>query len=606
MLCVLAGCAGSSSGQSGAGGMGGTVSGGRGGGGGRGGQGVAGGTAGDGGSAGGATAGTGGAAGSAGSGGSGGAPDAAETGAGGTGGVAGSGGSGGAGGNPAALPAFCKSYPPPAVAGQWRSAHVGYQDGKLVYVADAGKNRIPDFSYAGYRYGEEAPPQVPEVARLQATAGDNTARIQQALDMVGARMPDARGIRGALVLAPGRYEIAGTLKVDKSGVVLRGSGEGEDPASATILFATGEVPHQRTVVVLGSGAGSWPEAGGRTSITTPFVQVGSRSFDLESATGLAVGDNIVVHHPSTAAWIQAVEGGGTGKDPPWAPGSMDIRFNRRITAITGTTVTVDAPVFNHLDRALSQSYVAKLTANFATHVGLENLRVDVQTAGGEDENHAWSTVGFVGAQDAWARDVTTLHWGYAGVRLQWSVRVTLDNFKAFDPVAVRTGGRMYNIAPDHGSQLILVRNCQTSNGRHALVSNGNTVASGLVYHRCKMVRGDDVEAGHKRWVQGVLFDNVEETAGNATYILLGNRGDWGTQHGWAAAHSVIWNFNAQMIVQKPPTAQNYAVSERGSRRDPIFAGPDGSFEIKGPGLTPASLYEAQLCERLAARDRAAQ
>ena len=89
-----------------------------------------------------------------------------------------------------------------------------------------------------------------------------------------------------------------------------------------------------------------------------------------------------------------------------------------------------------------------------------------------------------------------------------------------------------------------MRNCQTSNGRHALVSNGNTVASGLVYYRCKMIRGDDVEAGHKRWVQGVLYDNVEETAGNATYILLGNRGDWGTQHGWAAAHSVIWNFNA--------------------------------------------------------------
>ncbi len=475
---------------------------------------------------------------------------------------------------------------------------MGYQDGKLVYQADAARNRIPDFSYAGYRYGEAPLPDVAEVARLTPAPGDNTARIQQALDMVGARPADARGIRGALVLAPGRYEIAGTVKVNHSGVVLRGSGEGEDPASATILFATGDVPHQRTVVVLGSGSGSWPEAGSRTNITTAFVQVGSRSFEVESAAGLAVGDNIVIHHPSTAAWIQAVEGGGTGKDPPWEPGSMDIRFNRRITAMAGNAVTVDAPVFNHLDRSLSQAYVAKLTANYASQVGLENLRVDVQTAGGEDENHAWSTVGFTGAQDSWARNVTTLHWGYAGVRLQWSVRVTLDSFKAFDPVAVRTGGRMYNIAPDHGSQLILVRNCQTSNGRHALVSNGNTVASGLVYHRCKMVRGDDVEAGHKRWVQGVLYDNVEETAGNATYILLGNRGDWGTQHGWAAAHSVIWNFNAQMIVQKPPTAQNYAVSERGSRRDPIFAGPDGSIEIKGPGLAPASLYEAQLCERL--------
>jgi hypothetical protein len=194
--------------------------------------------------------------------------------------------------------------------------------------------------------------------------------------------------------------------------------------------------------------------------------------------------------------------------------------------------------------------------------------------------------------------VTALHWGYSGVRLQWSVRITLDRVRANDPVAVRTGGRMYNIAPDHGAQLILVRDCEVANGRHGLVSNGNTVASGIVYHRCKLTRGDDVEAGHKRWVQAVLYDNVSELVSAGTYILLGNRGDWGTQHGWAAVHSVIWNFNRQMIVQKPPTGQNYAVSEAGTRRDPIFAGPDGSIEIKGPGLTPASLYEAQFCERL--------
>ena len=476
--------------------------------------------------------------------------------------------------------------------------HVRYENGKLTYPADAQKNRIPDYSYAGYRYGETAIPTVPEVARLEPAPGDNTGRIQQALDMIGARPADPSGIRGALVLAPGRFEIAGTINLRQGGVVLRGSGQGADPARDTILVATGDTPHQRTVVVLGTGSGwSVAAAGPRSDVTTPFVQVGAMSLELASAAGFAVGDNVVVHHPSTQAWVDAVEGGGTGMDPPWEPGSMDIRYNRIIRGISGNVITLDAPVYNHLDRALSQSFVAKLMPTHVSQVGLENLRVDIQTAGGEDENHAWSAVGIVGAQDSWARDVTALHWGYAGIRLQWSVRITVDRFSALDPVAVRTGGRMYNISPDHGAQLILVRDCRTSNGRHALVSNGNTVASGLVYYRCKMDRGDDVEAGHKRWVQAVLYDNVTEQTFDGTYILLGNRGDWGTQHGWAAAHSVIWNFNKQMIVQRPPTAQNYAVSEAGTRRDPIFAGPDGSIEIKGPGLVPSSLYEAQLCER---------
>jgi hypothetical protein len=502
-------------------------------------------------------------------------------------------------GGMAAMPAFCDSYPPVPAAGQWSSVHLSYDSsGKLVYRSDAEGNRIPDFSYSGYRYGEASIPDVPEAARLMPEPGDNTARIQQALDMVGARPPGPGGIRGALVLAPGRYEIAGTVRVNKAGVVLRGSGDGADPASATILVGTGDTPHQRTVVVAGSGSGNWAAVDPRSDITTPFVPVSALRFEVASSAGFAVGDHVIIHHPSTAAWVEAVEGGGTGMDPPWEPGKMDIRYNRRIAALSGNTITLDAPVYNHLDRSICQSYIAKVAPNFVTQVGIENLRVDIQTAGPEDENHAWNAVGVVGAQDSWVRGVTALHWGYAGIRLTWSVRVTIERFRAADPVAMPTGGRMYNIASDQGAQLILVKDSETSGGRHGLVSNGNTMASGIVYHRCKMDRGNDVEAGHKMWTQGVLYDNVVETAPSGTYILLGNRGDWGNQHGWSAVHSVIWNFNQQMIVQKPPTGQNYAVSQGGSKRAVIFPGPEGSVEINGPNLVPASLYEAQLCERV--------
>jgi hypothetical protein len=435
------------------------------------------------------------------------------------------------------------------------------------------------------------------VAMLGPAPGDNTARLQQAIDMVGARTPDARGLRGALLLQPGTYDIAGIISIKHGGVVLRGSGAGADPMKDTILHPIGDVPHQRTPIIVGNNDTGWPE-GAKTNISTAFVPVSGMTFDVESAAGLAAGDNVIIHHPSTAAWITAVEGGGTGKDPPWSPGQIEIVYNRRIARLAGNTVTLDAPLYYQLDRAVAQAWLAKTETKAVHHVGLENLRIDVQTLGGEDENHAWSAVGVAGAHDAWVRGVTALHWGYAGIRVQGSVRVTLADSRLEEPVAIRTGGRMYNISMDRGAQLVLVQNCITANGRHALVANGTSSASGIVYHRCTMINGNDVEAGHRMWVQGVLYDNVVETMQNSTYILMGNRGDWGTQHGWAAVHSVVWNFNKDVIIQKPPTAQNYVISTAGKTHAPIFPGPEGSIEIMGPGLAPASLYEAQLCERL--------
>src|SRR5262249_174998 len=95
----------------------------------------------------------------------------------------------------------------------------------------------------------------------------------------------------------------------------------------------------------------------------------------------------------------------------------------------------------------------------------------------------------------------------------------------------------------------------------------------------------------------ILFDNLTET-GNGT-ILLGNRGDMGTAHGWAAAHSTVWQYNGTMVIQKPPTAQNYVVTTTGKfRSKPYVPGPDGSREARPGALNIPSLYEAELCDRL--------
>jgi hypothetical protein len=507
------------------------------------------------------------------------------------------------------MPAFCQDYPPADLAGASQSSRVEYAaDGFLTYVEDADGNVLPDFGYAGYHFGEREPPEVAEVERLGPASGDATGRIQAALDRAADLAPDANGHRGAVVLDPGRYPIAGTLRVRNSGVVLRGSGSGGDASVDTILEATGNDPNQRPVIVLGTGgSGSWstPLPGTEMQITTSLVRVGSRSFEVDDPTRVSVGDRVLVRHPSTAAWIAALDGGGA--QVSWVPGQLDIRYLRRVVAKDGSTVTLDVPVYNHLDRSLSQSVMSVVDDSaLVREAGVERLRIDIQTAGGQDESHAWNGVDVAGAEDSWVRDVTALHFTYAGVRVRESNRITVRGVRALDPVGQATGGRFYNLDVDAFAQQVLFVDCEASYARHAFVANGASSVSGIVFLRSTSRNARTSSEGHRRWSQALLFDNIVEVSpGTGRVVGLYNRGDWGTQHGWASAHSVLWRYDTggrSAVVQKPPTAQNWAIGTIGNvTGNGPFPGPPGHFEPISGTLAPASLYEAQLCDRLRRR-----
>ena len=91
------------------------------------------------------------------------------------------------------------------------------------YLED-GETGVVDFSYAGYMANEQALPNVPVKVVVNPAAGDDGQRIQAALDYVGRLQPDAQGVRGAVLLKPGDYEVANQLVISQSGVILRGSG----------------------------------------------------------------------------------------------------------------------------------------------------------------------------------------------------------------------------------------------------------------------------------------------------------------------------------------------------------------------------------------------
>lgn len=501
---------------------------------------------------------------------------------------------------------FCAS----SHAQSWQSDLVRVApDGKITYNKDSDGFILPDFSHAGYGGGGAAIPKVETVMRIAPVAGDNTAHIQHAIDRLALMPANAEGIRGALLMTKGLYEVHGTIYLRGNGMVLRGEGYGDNPAFSTILLAKGDTPRHRTVLVVGAGTDYALDAGIRDKqfITDNKIEVGAYRFHVADASAYKAGDRIAFFHPCTEEWLTAVGRGGspTGE---WKASAYPIQFHRRITAVNGNEITVDVPFYYTFDKSLSPSYIYKFDDGVFRHnLGVENFRVDIETAMGEDEDHAWDAVGFNTVEDGWALNMVALHFGQAGFNTRSSSRVTLENCKAIDPVGIRTGSRFYNFCLNTFSQQILVKACYGSKGRHNFISNGISSVVGCVFLNCVSEEVSNTNEGHRHWSTGMLFDGFREVNPAKPIVLaIYNRGSFGTHHGWAAAQCVLWNCDVseggKMIVQKPPTSQNYLIGGRGTEASATwqFKGETGYVEgLNRPNLYPVSLYEAQLAARLA-------
>lgn len=511
------------------------------------------------------------------------------------------------------------------VSAQWQSALVKQaNNGNLIYHPDEHGFILPDFSHAGYMGGGVEIPVVPTVKVIDPIEGDNTAHIQAAIDYVGTLPKGTDGYRGALQLNAGKYEVKGTLLVKYDGVVIRGVGQGADEAANTIIWASKneQVAPKRNVILMGNSTQVWGRtqvSGTKTDITDQTVAVGSYTFTVANSAPFHTGDHIIIYHPCTEAWIEAVNKGGVPYPDPSAPSDADERwktnqlpivYNRYITRIDGNTITVDAPMFYTLNRSISQSYIYKANWNGTIYqVGIENLRVDIETNGGTDEAHAWQGIYFKSVENAWARNCTIRGFGQSGIITEACTRSTFESCSAIDPVAVVTGERMYNFNTYHYSQLNLFKSNYASNGRHHYVSNGTSTTSGNVFLRCISDACNNVNEGHRQWTQGMLYDNHKEQNLVRDFVLgLYNRVAMGTGHGWSAVHSVLWNCDTgtsrgKIGLQKPPTAQNYAIGciAKSITGKPVNASDFPLGYVEGhnkTGLQPESLYEAQLAVRL--------
>ncbi|MFD2162331.1 hypothetical protein ACFSJU_07990 [Paradesertivirga mongoliensis] len=475
----------------------------------------------------------------------------------------------------------------------WQSKFIKVdQDGTISYIPDEKGNIIPDFSRVGYHKGNRDIPVLPIVKTL-SPSGSSTdeAAIQSAINELSKRDPDKNGFRGAILLKKGVYKIPGTIHINASGIVLRGEG---DEQYGTKLIATGK--DKRNLISI-SGQGSLAEVtGSRRKIADSYVPVGAFSFMLESASGLKAGDKIVVLRPGTKNWIsdikmdQIVERQGTKQ---WQAKEYDLHFEREITKIEGNKVFIDNPVVMAMEANYGGGEIYKYSFNNRiAEVGIENMRFESEYANDTDEEHSWIAVEINKAENCWVKNVTSKYFAYSCVSLENDAKfITIRDSKCLDAKSVITGGRRYSFNND--GQLNLFMNLETTEGRHDFVT-GAKVLGPNVFYNCKASQTHADIGPHHRWAVGTLYDNVQTDGA----INVQDRGKMGSGHGWSGANQVVWNCKAkEAAVQNPwASAKNYCIGFQGKKAGGAFPDrTDGEWEGHNqPGLTPPSLYRAQL------------
>ena len=481
--------------------------------------------------------------------------------------------------------------------------------GNLLYQLDERGQRIADFSQCGYRGGSEP---LPEVAALipqsrwvvvNPGSGDDTALIQAAIDSVEALPMDASGWRGVVFLKAGEYQVASTLTINASGVVLKG--EGDSATTGTRLRATAAVQYN-LISVTGSGSRG-TVANTTRNLTQKLVPAGARTFEVDSTSGLAVGHSVIVKRPSTANWIADIDMDQLGPAPvvPWAAGSKDLLFDRVITRIEGNWITVDVPLPQTFESVYGGGQIWRYTwTGRIQQVGIEDLYGFSDYASATDENHAWKCIQISNAQHAWVRNITAQYFGYSAVSVGDGAKwLTVADSQCLDPISLIDGGRRYSFNND-GAECTLFVNNYARKGRHDFVF-GATVPGPNAFVHCTADTVYSDTGPHHRWSVGGLFDLVTI---NGNQINVRNRGNSGTGHGWAGAHMVVWNCKASSFsVRNPPTARNWLVGSIGtiasSSGFSVGADPPGTYDSSGPtgtgkAVLMRSLYYGQLQQRM--------
>lgn len=468
-------------------------------------------------------------------------------------------------------------------------------------------SRLPDFSFAGYRSGEQAIPDVPVATDVRDFGAqgddqaDDSAAIQAAIDATE---------RGAVFLPAGTYVVSRPIRIGKSNVVLRGAGPGR-----TILETVAPVPedcsvyHEHRCVPYG-GVGMIdvappdfdnrePRGGVRVARVSADARRGERVFALDTTAQVEPGQLIRLRmtNPddnSLGCHLYADRGCLNAERRQWYGGRI-VDWAVRVASVDDGAITLTRPL--RVDVRTEWRPEIWTFEHPVQEVGLERLTIQfpAQPYGGHHREDGHYAVYF-NAHNGWIRDLEILDADRA-IEVQSSQSTVSD-------VVLGTKYRNGEITGHYGVQFggpwtqdNLVENVVlTTDYVHNL--GVNAFANGNVYSSSAAVHGRFDHHGAAAYEN--LYTDIVLQRGEMLQRSGGGRPD----EPGAGARSTFWNIRKKggewTVVRTgdlhPQT--NLIGIDLGETRRPANGSAAAWVEAwPGERTRPPNLYEAQVERR---------
>ena len=493
----------------------------------------------------------------------------------------------------------------------------------------AESSLFTDFSYAGYRFGEEPPTvsgmmvNVTESPYLADPEGitDATQAIQSAINDVGSS-------GGGIVFLPaGTYLLSipegaeQALLISDDNVVLRGAGRDQ----SFLLGTSQSMRSKRLIYVRPSGGASWTSTSATTGgqMTIDGVK-GEARVTVTDATVFQEEEWVIVRQDITEEWI--AEHGMSGE---WTTDLRALPYLRQIEAIDGNQIQLDIPLRSHL-RIRDGARLDHAPAHLQ-EVGLEDFSVGMVEHSGSgwadsDYNvvgtaaydvHASRAITFYRVVHGWINRVgsyrpdgnSAAHVLSDGIQLYQSRNVTVSDCQMSYPQYDGGGGNGYGFIM-RGSDNLL-RNSVAVGSRHtisfkSLYTTGNVV-SGFSSANPRYALDFHMHLSAANLLERVT---LERDYIDATYRPYGT-----VTHGFTTTDSVFWNItgteyhgSVDFLVDSRQYGWGAVVGTGGIANriqttpliDVLDTSPEDHSEGAGKGgtLWPESLYLDQRSRRI--------
>jgi len=462
------------------------------------------------------------------------------------------------------------------------------------------ESRLPDFSFAGYRRGEE-PFHIPKAQISVAAFGakgdgktDSTAAFKNALAVAQGQV---------LVIPPGRYVLSDLLEIKRSNIVLRGAG----PEKTTLLFVNPLEKLRPTTAKTDSGQPTtqWSWSGGLIAIgdcgnvakgaaarVTADARRGARKLVLDRRT-FHPGDEIIltVNDDEDQSLLKYLYRGQTGDIS--GLNKWKVRQVFRITEVAGQEVSLDRGLRFEV-RAAWQPTVAKF-APAVTDVGVEGVAFEFPATpyAGHFKELGFNPVAInASAAHCWLRNIR-VHNGDSGPYVN-GFFCTIDGIRlTADPERRSKQGHTGHHGIQFGGSDCLCTNFQFD----TLFIHDLTVQSalGCVFSKGKAL---DLNMDHHRWAPYEnLFADIDAGEGRRLFSSSGG----GNRGAHTAAGETFWNIRSRQTVAWPKSLGIDAINVVAAGvRGPAEHSPTGRWldPINPAQLQPPDLHAAMQQKRL--------